>query len=132
MEASSHTDVEALARAVLDAAFRIHTALGPGLLESAYEACLEYELVERQLAVQKQVPMSVRFGNAHLPIGYRLDMLVGGALVVEVKCVDRPHDLHRAQLLSYLKLGGFALGLLLNFNTVHMRNRIKRVANKKT
>ena len=123
-------DVEAVDRAVLDAAFRIHTALGPGLLESAYEAFLEHELVERQLAVQKQVPMPIWFGGAYLPIAYRLDMLVAGALVVEVKCVERLHDLHRAQLLSYLKLGGFKLGLLLNFNTLHMRNGVKRVANK--
>jgi GxxExxY protein len=129
MDTGNHTNVEAIARAVLDAAFRIHTALGPGLLESAYEACLEHELAKREFPVQKQVPMPLRFGEAYLPIAYRLDMLVGGVLVVEVKCVDRLHDLHRAQLLSYSKLGGFKLGLLLNFNTLHMRNGIKRVAN---
>jgi GxxExxY protein len=130
MSTGNHTDVEAVARAVLDAAFRIHTALGPGLLESAYEACLEHELAKRQLSVRKQVPMPVQFGDAYLPIAYRLDMLIAGALVVEIKCVDRLHDLHRAQLLSYLRLGGFKLGLLLNFNTLHLRNGIRRVANK--
>src|SRR5690242_1810791 len=119
MDAGLHTDIEVLARAVLDAAFRIHSALGPGLLESAYEACLEHELLARQFSVAKQVPMPVRFGSAYLPIGYRLDLLVSGKLVVEVKCVERLHDLHRAQLLSYLRLGGFRLGLLLNFNTLH-------------
>jgi GxxExxY protein len=130
MSTGNHTDVEPVARAVLDAAFRIHTALGPGLLESAYEACLEHELAKRQLSVQKQVPMPLHFDDAYLPIAYRLDMLVAGAVVVEVKCVERLHDLHRAQLLSYLRLGGFKLGLLLNFNTLHMRNGIRRVANK--
>ena len=130
MNRGNNTDVEGAARAVLDAAFRIHTALGPGLLESAYEACLEHELLARQFSVRKQVPMPVQFGSAYLPIAYRLDMLVAGKLVVEVKCVERLHDLHRAQLLSYLRLGGFRLGLLLNFNTLHMRNGIRRVANK--
>ena len=76
MNGGNHTDVEALARAVLDAAFRIHTALGPGLLESAYEACLEHELAKRPLRVQKEVPMPAQFGSAYLPIAYRLDMLV--------------------------------------------------------
>lgn len=74
--------------------------------------------------------MPVQFGSAYLPIAYRLDMLVAGTVVVEIKCVERLHDLHRAQLLSYLKLGGFRLGLLLNFNTLHMRNGVKRVVSK--
>ena len=73
--------------------------------------------------------MPVRYGETYLPIGYRLDLLVGGLVVVEVKCADRLHPLHHAQLLSYLKLGGFKLGLLLNFNTLHMRHGIKRIAN---
>jgi GxxExxY protein len=129
MDGRDIVNIEAVARAIIDASFSIHTALGPGLLEAAYEACLEYELTKRQLGVQKQVPMPVRYGETYLPIGYRLDLLVAASVVVEVKCTDRLHPLHRAQLLSYLKLGGFKLGLLLNFNTVHMRHGIKRVAN---
>jgi GxxExxY protein len=108
-------DEELVARAVIDSAFRIHTALGPGLLESVYEVCVEYELGKRRLAVQRQVAMPVRYEDAQLAIGYRIDLLVEGKVVVELKCAECLHPLHRAQLLSYLKLGGYKLGLLLNF-----------------
>ena len=118
---------EAIARAVIDSAFKVHTALGPGLLESAYEACVDYELVKLRLSVQKQVPISIRYQDKALGIGYRIDLLVENKVVVEVKCAEHLHPLHRAQLLSYLKLGHYKLGLLLNFNTVHMRHGIKRV-----
>ena len=120
---------EEIGRAIIDSAFKIHTALGPGLLENVYEACLEHELGKRKLAVQKQMPMPVRYDDAFLPIGYRIDLLVEGKVLIEVKCAERFHPLHRAQVLSYLRLGGFKLGLLLNFNTVHMRHGIKRTVN---
>jgi GxxExxY protein len=122
-------DEELVARAVIDSALRIHTALGPGLLENVYEACVEYELGKRRLAVQRQVAIPVRYEDAQLAIGYRIDLLVEGKVVVELKCAECLHPLHRAQLLSYLKLGGYKLGLLLNFNTIHMRHGIKRVVN---
>jgi GxxExxY protein len=120
-------DEDAIARVVIDSEFKIHTALGPGLLESVYEACMEYELNRYQLLVQKQVPMAVKYADAVLGIGYRIDLLIERKVVVEVKCAEHSHPLHRAQLLSDLKLGRFKLGLLLNFNTIHMRHGIKRV-----
>ncbi|HEY0338406.1 MAG TPA: GxxExxY protein [Burkholderiales bacterium] len=122
-------DEDAIARVVIDCAFKIHTALGPGLLESVYEACMQYELNQRQLLVQKQVPVTVKYGDALLGIGYGIDLLIDRKVVIEVKCAEHAHPLHRAQLLSYLKLGRFKLGLLLKFNTIHMRHGIKRVVN---
>lgn len=120
---------EAISKRILDAAMKVHTALGSGLLESVYEACLEHELSKQGLDVKKQLPMPVRYEGVSLDIGYRLDLLVGGKVVVEVKAVEKLLPLHGAQLLTYLKLGGYKLGLLLNFNAVHMRDGIKRVVN---
>lgn len=122
-------DEESAARHVLDSAMKVHSALGPGLLESAYEVCLEYELSSRGVAVNKQVSMPVRYAGVQLDIGYRLDLLVGDKVVVEIKAVENLLPLHHAQLLSYLKLGGYKLGLLLNFHTLHMREGIKRIVN---
>ena len=122
-------DEETISRHVLDSAMKVHTALGCGLLENVYESCLAYELTKRGLDVRKQVVMPVRYEDATLDMGYRLDLLVGNKVVVEVKAVEKVLALHRAQLLSYLKLGRFKLGLLLNFNTVHLREGISRVAN---
>lgn len=122
-------DEETVSRHVLDSAMKVHTALGCGLLENIYETCLAYELTKRGLDVRKQVVMPVRYEDATLDMGYRLDLLVDDKVVVEVKAVEKLLALHRAQLLSYLKLGGFRLGLLLNFNTVHLREGIKRVPN---
>jgi GxxExxY protein len=122
-------DEEAVARQVLDSAMKVHTALGPGRLESAYEVCLDYELSKRAINVSKQVPIAVRYDGVQLELGYRLDLLIGGKVVVEVKAAERLLPLHHAQLLSYLKLGGYKLGLLLNFHALHLRDGIKRIVN---
>ncbi|MDP2241412.1 MAG: GxxExxY protein [Burkholderiales bacterium] len=114
---------------VIDAALRVHTVLGAGLLENVYEACLEHELSKRKLCVKRQIPMPVRYEDVVLDIGYRLDLLVEDKIVVEVEAVEKLLPLHRAQLLTYLKLGGYRVGLLLNFNSVHMREGINRVIN---
>lgn len=114
---------------VIDAALRVHTVLGAGLLENVYEACLEHELSKRKLRVKRQIPMPVRYEDVVLDIGYRLDLLVEDKIVVEVKAVEKLLPLHRAQLLTYLKLGGYRVGLLLNFKSVHMREGINRVIN---
>jgi GxxExxY protein len=108
---------------------KVHTKLGAGLLEGAYQACLMHELGKRDLSVKQQVPMPVYYDDIKLDIGYRIDLLVNDAIVVELKSVERLLPLHSAQLLSYLRLGQYHLGLLLNFNTVHMREGIKRVIN---
>ena len=123
-------DFEAIAREIVDSAIKVHTRLGPGMLESAYEACIEYELVQRSLAVKKQIPMPVRYGNLAIDIGYRLDLVVEDAVVIELKSVKRLLPIHTAQLLSYLRAGDYRVGFLLNFNTVHMRDGIKRVVNR--
>jgi len=114
---------------IVDSAMKVHTALGCGLLESVYEACLAHELVKRGLSVRKQIAMPVRYDGIELDTGYRLDMLVADRVVVEVKAVERMLPLYAAQLLTYLKLGGYKVGLLLNFNTVHLQNGIKRIVN---
>ena len=123
-------DFEAIAREIVDSAICVHTQLGPGMLESAYEACIEYELNQRSLAVRKQIPMPVRYDNLAINIGYRLDLVVEDAVVIELKSVKRLLPIHTAQLLSYLRAGDYRLGFLLNFNTVHMRDGIKRVVNR--
>jgi GxxExxY protein len=120
---------EETAREIVDSAMKVHAALGPGLLESAYEACLIYEIGRRNLAVRSQVPMPVRYDDVELEVGYRLDILAGENVVVEVKSCQTLLPVHMAQILSYLKLGRFRLGLLLNFNVPHMRDGIRRVIN---
>lgn len=122
-------DENELSRLILDAAFRVHSAVGPGLLESAYEACLAYELRAQGLKVLTQVPLPVIYREVKLDVGYRLDLLVEDLVVVEVKSVDAPAAIHHAQLLSYLKLSGYKLGILINFNTAHLKHGIKRVVN---
>lgn len=123
-------DLEAIGREIVDSAIRVHTRVGPGMLESAYEACIEYELRKRSLAVRKQVPMPLRYDGLMLDIGYRLDLVVEEAVVVEIKTVQQLIGVHVAQLLSYLRAGDFRLGFLLNFNTVRMRDGIKRIVNR--
>ncbi|MDB5903226.1 MAG: hypothetical protein JWM26_2104 [Betaproteobacteria bacterium] len=122
-------DREEIAHDIVDAAMRVHTKLGPGLLEGAYEACLAYELTKRGLGVEQQVPMRLEYGAITLDVGYRIDMLVAGQVVLELKSVDRLTPLHGAQLLSYLRLGRYGLGFLINFNTLHLRDGIKRIIN---
>src|SRR5262245_36243125 len=107
----------------------VHIGLGPGLLESAYERCLEYELARRKLSVKTQVPMPVRCLSFAFDVGYRIDLLVEDCVLIELKAVEKLAPVHMAQVLSYLKLGNYRLGYLLNFNTAYMRDGIKRILN---
>lgn len=118
-----------ITHAIITAAFKVHSALGPGLLESAYEACLLYELQKNGLSVTSQVPMPLVYDGVKLDIGYRLDILVEDTIIVEVKTVEAITNIHQAQILSYLKLSNKSLGLILNFNVLHLREGIKRVVN---
>ena len=119
-----------ISQAVIDSAMRVHTKLGPGLLESAYEACLIYELTRRGLGAAQQVPLALRYDDLQLDVGYRIDVLVDQKVVLELKAIERLLPIHAAQLLSYLRLGNYQLGFLLNFNTVHLRDGIRRVVNR--
>jgi GxxExxY protein len=120
-------DREAIFKKILDCSFKIHTALGPGLLESAYEECLYYELVNLGYKVGKQKPMPLVYENVKLDAGYRVDLIVEDSIVVEVKSIDSLCDVHMAQILTYLKLSGCKLGLLINFNVYHLKDGIKRI-----
>lgn len=118
-----------ISRVILDAAFRLHSAVGPGLLEKAYEACLAYELRSAGLNVRTQVPLPLIYKEVKLDTAYRLDLLVNDLVVIELKSVDLLAPIHQAQLISYLKLSGKRLGILINFNVVHLKHGIKRVVN---
>ena len=115
--------------AIIASAMKVHTAVGPGLLESAYETCLLYELEKMGLSARRQVSIPIRYEALSIDNGYRADLLVGGMVVVELKAVEAILPVHRSQLLSYLRLGGFKLGYLLNFHVAHMRDGIVRMAN---
>ena len=114
---------------VIGAAIRVHRTLGPGLLESAYEACMKHVLKKEGLRVESQVPMPIKFEDELIEVGYRIDLLVEQQLVVELKAVSKVLPLHEAQLLSYIKLGNYPVGLLLNFHVPRMREGIMRFAN---
>jgi len=114
---------------VIGLAMEVHTALGPGLLESAYRETLHYKMQKEGLRVEKEKPIPLVFEEVKLECGYRIDLLVENKLVIEVKSVEALNDVHLAQTLTYLKLGKFNLGLLMNFNVTHLRNGIKRVVN---
>jgi GxxExxY protein len=118
-----------LAKIVFEAGLNVHRALGPGLLESAYEECLYYELYCSNLKVEKQKPLPLVYREVKLDAGYRIDLLVENKLVIEIKSVDALNDLHLAQILTYLRLSNCKLGLLINFNTVLFKNGVRRVAN---
>jgi GxxExxY protein len=120
-------NIEEVFKKVLDCSFKVHTALGPGLLESAYEACLFYELRQSGLNVKKQLPLPLIYDEVKLDAGYRVDLLVEEQVIVEIKSVDGLADIHLAQILTYLKLSGCKLGLLVNFNVRHLKDGIKRV-----
>lgn len=120
---------EDLTRQVIDAAMKVHSALGPGLLESAYEACLLFELGKRGLHAARQVELPVVYDNVRIDAGYRIDLLVEETVVVELKSVEQFLPIHEAQLLSYLKLSGKQVGLLINFNVVHLKDGLKRMVN---
>ncbi len=118
-----------LSRLCLDAAFKVHRTLGPGLLENAYEHCLAYELRKVGLHVLMQHPLPLVYEEVKLETGYRIDLLVNHKLIIEVKAVDAINDIHLAQTLTYLKLSNCKLGLLINFNVVLLKEGIKRVIN---
>lgn len=111
---------------ILGAAIAVHRSLGPGLLESTYEACLAFELVERRLRIERQASLPVVYRGVRIDCGYRLDLVVEGMVVVEIKAVERMLPIHEAQILTYLKLSGLPVGLLLNFNVPMMRDGIRR------
>jgi len=117
---------EEVFKKVLDCCFQVHSALGPGLLESTYEECLFYELKHQGLLVEKQKPVPLIYEEVRLDIGYRLDLLVENEVIVEIKSVDAFNEVHFAQILTYLKLSGCKLGLLINFNVRHLKDGIKR------
>jgi len=120
-------DDNQLGERILGCALLVHRALGPGLLESVYETCLAHELGKAGLEYGRQLALPVVYDGLAIDAGFRLDLLVAGRVVVEVKSIDKIADVHRAQLLSYLKLGGFRLGYLLNFNVALMKSGIVRM-----
>jgi GxxExxY protein len=120
-------EAERVARAVIDAAFAVHKALGPGLLESVYEACLCHELSKQQISFRSQVWLPVVYDEVRLDAGLRLDLLVAESVIVELKAVEKHNPLFEAQLLTYLKLTGHRLDLLINFNVPLLKDGIKRM-----
>ena len=118
-----------LSRIVFDCALKVHQSLGPGLLESAYEECLFYELRKIGLNVEKQKPLPLIYEEVKLDVGYRIDIIVENKLIIEIKSVEALNDVHFAQLLNYLKLTNCKLGLLINFNVSLIKNGVKRVVN---
>jgi GxxExxY protein len=116
-----------LSRKVMSHAYNVHTALGPGLLESSYKECLFYEIAKSNILVLKESSLPLVYKDVKLDIGYRVDLLIENKLIVEIKSVDILTDVHSAQLLTYLKLSGCRLGLLFNFNVVHLKSGIRRL-----
>ena len=121
-------ETDEVASKIVDAAFAVHRGLGPGLLENVYEVCLLHELRKRGLRVQRQVSLPVVYNDLRLDAGLRLDLVVEDRVVVELKAVETLLPVHKAQVLTYLKLSGYRLGLLVNFNCALIKNRIRRIA----
>ena len=119
-----------IAREIVDAAYKVHTTLGPGLLESAYETVLAYELRKRGLGVVLQQPIPVNYEDVTIEVGYRADMIVDDKVIVELKSVERIAPVHKKQLLTYLRLADKRLGLLINFGSALIKNGITRVVNR--
>ena len=120
-------ETEVIGKKVLDAAYAVHSSLGPGLLESVYEACLAHKLGQQKVIADTQVVMPVIFEGVRVETGLRLDLLAGNLVIVELKSVETVTPLHEAQLLTYLKVTGLRLGYLINFNVVHLKDGIKRM-----
>jgi GxxExxY protein len=120
-----------IATEILDAAFKVHRSLGPGLLESAYKECLYFELKKSTLFVQKEVALPLIYEDVKLECGYRADLVIENSVIVELKSVEALTDIHLAQTLTYLKLAKCKLGLLINFNSLYLKDGIKRVINGK-
>ncbi len=116
-----------LTGSILNCAYKVHSALGPGLLESAYEECLHYELEKNGFSVIKQKPMPLIYEEKKLDLGFRIDLLVEGKIIIEIKSVDVINPVHLAQLMTYLKLSGCGIGLLINFNVQSLKEGIKRI-----
>jgi GxxExxY protein len=119
-----------IATAVVDAAFKIHTTLGPGLLESVYEAVLDFELQRRGLQVARQIGLPVNYEGVKLELGFRIDLIINNKLIIEVKSVESLAPVHKKQLLTYLRLTDLRLGLLINFNVERIKDGIQRVVNR--
>ncbi|ACM21525.1 PDDEXK_3 family protein [Geotalea daltonii FRC-32] len=117
---------EFMSAQVIAAAIEVHRNLGPGLLESAYEECLCHEMQLRQIQFERQKPLPVTYKGKHLDCGYRIDIVAGGEILLELKCVEKLMPIHEAQLLTYLKLSGLKTGLLIDFNAVLLKDGIKR------
>ena len=128
-ESTEKRDDSTLTGKIIGAAIEVHRTLGPGLLESAYEACLMHELRKIGLLVNAQVVLPILYDGLKIDAGYRIDLLVENSVIVELKAVEKLLPIHEAQLLSYLKLNNKTLGLLINFNVVHLKEGIKRMAN---
>jgi len=122
-------EINQLSSKIIGAAIEVHKTLGPGLLESAYEECLSYELGLRHLSLERQKPLAIIYKGKKLDCGYRLDLVVEKAIILELKSCEKIEEIHKAQLLTYLKLSGLNLGLLLNFNVPVMRDGIVRIVN---
>ncbi|SHG79450.1 GxxExxY protein [Chryseobacterium sp. OV279] len=118
-----------ISRMVYEVGYIVHKTLGPGLLESAYEECMFYELGKHDLLVEKQKPMPLVYDEVKLDVGYRLDFLIESKFVLEIKAVESLNDIHLAQILTYLRLSNCKLGMLINFNTLQFKNGVKRVIN---
>jgi len=122
-------DVNYISGEVVDAAMRVHSVLGPGLLESAYQACLAHELRKRGLCIACQVPLPVVYEGVQIDVGYRIDIVVEDAVLVELKATSKTLEIHEAQAISNLKLSVYRVGLLINFHVVHLKDGIKRFVN---
>lgn len=120
-------EVERVGRAVLNAAFKVHSALGPGLLESVYEACLAEELRQAGLKVERQVGVPVTYCDLQMDVGFRIDLLVENCVVLEIKSIDALASIHTAQVLTYLRFSGVRLGYLINFNAVMLKTNLRRI-----
>jgi GxxExxY protein len=129
MKNLSAEELNKITEAIIGAAIEVHRALGPGLLESAYVACLVYELIQRGYKVLQQVPLPLIYKDVKLDCGYRLDLLINDVVIVEVKSVERLEPIHEAQLLSYLRLADCKVGLLINFNVKLLKYGVKRLIN---
>jgi GxxExxY protein len=123
--------VNKITGAVISAAMKVHSHLGPGLLESAYEACLAHELRKQGMRVAQQVGLPVVYDGEKIDLGYRIDLIVEDIVVVEIKSVETINPVHQAQLLSYIRLSGRSVGLLINFHVAHLRDGIKRMVDGK-
>jgi iron complex transport system substrate-binding protein len=124
-----HAELDALARTIVDTAFRLHRELGPGLLESAYEAMLAARLERDGIVVERQVPVDAKLDGIVLPAAYKIDLLVERSMVIEIKSVERASPAHAKKALTYIKLGGFPLGFVINFGTPMFKDGVKRLIN---